>query len=202
MLHLKTITRLQTRESLNLANLPDGIVAIFTGSLNSKLATSIVNQIEDNYDKFFGLKLSVFFATRDDVETDSNAVIYDPKGELASQCNILCKKNDQCEAILYFRKSGDFIEHLYTREKPEIKYNWITEVCGFAQNALDMNPDKNGLWKFGQTVTKAGEYLCVDCGYIETFKEGDVYPVCEVCLSGDPEGPTDGPNQGYWEFLA
>jgi hypothetical protein len=202
MLHLQNMTRLKTRETLDLANMPDGIIAIFTGSMDSKLATTVLNQIEDNYDKFETLKLSVFFATRDEIETDSEAVIYDPKGELASQCKVLCKKNDQCEALLYFRKNGDTIEHLYTRERPETKYNWVSEICGFAQNAMDTNPDSKGLWKFGQRVTKAGEYLCIDCGYIETFKEGDIYPVCEVCLSGDPEGPTDGPEQGYWEYLA
>jgi hypothetical protein len=201
MLHLKTITRLQNCETLDLANIPDGVITIFTGSLDSKFATTVLNQIEDNYNKYEALKLSIFFATRDDVETDSMAVIFDPKGDIASQCKVLCKKNDQCEAILYFKKSGDIIEHLYTREKPQIKYNWIEEVCGFAKNNMDINPDNKGYWKFGQTVNKAGEYLCVDCGYIETFKEGDIYSVCEVCLSGDPEGPTDGPEQGYWEYL-
>jgi hypothetical protein len=129
-------------------------------------------------------------------------VVYDPKGELASQCKVLGKKNDQCEAILYFRKSGDSIVHLYTRERPELKYNWVQEICGFAQNAMKNTTDDKNLWRFGQNVMTAGEYLCVDCGYIETFKVGDVFPVCEVCLSGDPEGPTDGPEQGYWEYLS
>jgi hypothetical protein len=201
MSHFQTLTRLKTRENISFSEVPDGTIAIITGSLESKLATIILNQIEDSYDKYSDLKLSVFFATRDDLETDSLAVLHDPNGEISSQCKILCKKNDQCEAILYFRKDGDNIKHLYTREKPELKYNWVDEICGFAKNALDTNPDDKNLWRFGQSVSKAGEYLCVDCGYIETFKEGNVFPICEVCLSGDPEGPTDGTDQGYWEFL-
>jgi hypothetical protein len=201
MTPFSTITRLKTKEAIKLNDLPDGIVAIFTGSLDSKLATTVLNQIEENFSKYQDHNLSVFFATRDDIETDSLALLYDPKSEFASQCSILCKKQDQCEALLYFKKEGSEIKHLYTRERPEYKHDWIEQIIGFSNNFSDTKPDVNNYWRFGQVVTQAGEYLCVDCGYIETFKIGDIFPICEVCLSGDPEGPTDGPHQGYWEFL-
>jgi hypothetical protein len=202
MSSFETVTRLKTREKVNLNELPDGILAVFTGSLDSKLATTVLNQIEENYNEYQKHNLSVFFATQDDLETNSSSLLYDPNREIANMCSVLCKKNDQCEALLYFKKEGNSVTHLYTREQPQHTYNWVEQVIGFAQNYQNTEPDANNLWRFGQKVTKAGEYLCVDCGYIESFKEGDIYPVCEVCLSGDPEGPTDGPHQGYWEYLA
>jgi hypothetical protein len=202
MSYLETITLLKTKQKLNLSELPDGVLAVFTGSLDSKLATTVLNDIEENYSQYQKHNLSVFFATQDDLETDSLALLYDPNRELANSCSILCKKNDQCEALLYFEKKGDQVRHLYTREQPQHTYNWIEQIIGFAENFQSTTPDQNNLWRFGQKVIQPGEYLCVDCGYIESFKEGDIYPICEVCLSGDPEGPTDGPNQGYWEYLA
>ena len=201
MSHTLSLTRLKTKESIDLATLPDGILAIFTGSLDSKLATTVLDKIEENYDKYQDHGLSIFFATQDDLETDSLALLYDPYREFANMCRILSKKQDQSDALIIFEKKGTELTHLYTRENPEYKYDWISHVIGMATNYQNTQPDEKNLWRFGQRVTKAGEYLCVDCGYIDSFDVGDIFPVCEVCLSGDPDGPTDGPEQGYWEYL-
>ena len=201
MLKIQSLTRLKTKQNIDMKTLPDGIMAVFTGSLDSKLATTVLDNIEENYDKYQELGLSVFFATQDDLETDSQAILYDPNREFASTCSILSKKQDQCDALIIFEKKGTELTHLYTRENPEYKYDWIAHIIGMATNYQNPEPDAQNLWRFGQRVTKPGEYLCVDCGYIDSFDIGDIFPVCEVCLSGDPDGPTDGPEQGYWEYL-
>jgi hypothetical protein len=30
------------------------------------------------------------------------------------------------------------------------------------------------------------------------LEAGKIFPICEVCLAGEPSGPS-GPKEGYWE---
>jgi hypothetical protein len=53
----------------------------------------------------------------------------------------------------------------------------------------------------GQIVTESGDYLCIDCGFIESFEVGEIFPVCEVCLSGDPSAVDAKEAEGYWELV-
>lgn len=79
------------------------------------------------------------------------------------------------------------------------KYDWIEVFGTFADNYV--NTDMlDGYYGWGQIVPKTGEYLCKDCGYIEEFQAGDVFPICEVCQAGEPDGPST-PSEGYWEAL-
>ncbi len=80
-----------------------------------------------------------------------------------------------------------------------IKHNWLDVFATFADNFK--NPDPiDGFYAWGQVVPETGEYLCKDCGYIEEFQAGDVFPVCEVCQAGEPDGACS-PNEGYWEKI-
>jgi hypothetical protein len=79
------------------------------------------------------------------------------------------------------------------------KYNWLEVFVTFAKNFK--NHDMiDGFWAWGQVVPVTGEYLCKDCGYIEEFQAGDVFPICEVCQAGEPDGPST-PEMGYWEQI-
>jgi hypothetical protein len=79
------------------------------------------------------------------------------------------------------------------------KHNWLEVFVTFAKNFK--NPDMiDGFYAWGQVVPETGEYLCKDCGYIEEFQAGDVFPVCEVCQAGEPNGACE-PAEGYWEKI-
>jgi hypothetical protein len=201
MFSLAEVTTLKSKQKLDLNLVPDGVFAVFTGSLNTKLATTQIAYIDESIDLITSQHFSIYYATTDNIDVNSDKVLYDPNKEFAAQCSILGQKKDQCEALMYFIKSGEKLKHILTREMPESKYNWVTQIAGFAKNYKTNTPDMKNLWRFGQKILVTGEYLCVDCGYIENFESGDLFPICEVCRSGDPAGPTDGTDQGYWEIL-
>lgn len=87
------------------------------------------------------------------------------------------------------------------RLNPEIEHDWFKVIEDFLINYSQETPDKNGFYKWGQIVRVTGEYLCVDCGYIFELNEGDVFPICEVCLSGDITSPDSKTDKGYWELV-
>jgi hypothetical protein len=79
------------------------------------------------------------------------------------------------------------------------KHNWMEVMSQFVDNYN--NPDPiDGYYGYGQRAPKTADYLCKDCGYIVEFQAGDVFPVCEVCQAGEPDGPSR-PEEGYWEEL-
>jgi hypothetical protein len=112
----------------------------------------------------------------------------------------LLKRSNLGDLLLFFKKIDGRPKLISIREKPESKYDWVAVFLQFVANHSNLEPDADNSWRFGQIVIEAGEYMCRDCGYIEEFKVGQIFPVCEVCLSGDPEGPVD-TSAGYWEKL-
>jgi len=45
------------------------------------------------------------------------------------------------------------------------------------------------LHKIGDKVPATGNYVCVPCGYMQYFKEGDFFTTCEACYAGTDLGP-------------
>jgi hypothetical protein len=119
---------------------------------------------------------------------------------LINQIPDLAKKSELEDCLLFCLKNGTELKLLSYRLKPETKYNWMDIIVKFAQNYANPNPDSDNLYRWGQIVPESGEYLCRDCGYIDTFQAGQVFPVCEVCLAGDPEGPVE-IQAGFWEKI-
>jgi hypothetical protein len=76
-------------------------------------------------------------------------------------------------------------------------FNWIEVFGQFADNYANEDMDY-GFYRWGQIVPETADYLCKDCGYIVEFQQGDIFPICEVCQAGEPDGPST-PDQGYWE---
>jgi len=50
---------------------------------------------------------------------------------------------------------------------------------------------KTGLFKIGDSILNTGMYICVPCGFVTEFFEGETFPTCEACLAGTPDGPHD-----------
>jgi hypothetical protein len=89
---------------------------------------------------------------------------------------------------------------LEKRNSIDSNINWVDVFKQFVSNFLDSEPDVDGMYCWGQKAPQTAEYLCKDCGYILELQKGEIFPVCEVCLSGEPDGPS-GVDQGYWEML-
>ena len=100
------------------------------------------------------------------------------------------------------RQNGDLEEiliYLTHRNKPEKEYNWIEVSQDFANNYFNFESE-NSFWRWGQIVPENGSYLCRDCGFIGDFIAGEIFPICDVCLDGDPGGPIP-LSEGYWELV-
>jgi ring-1,2-phenylacetyl-CoA epoxidase subunit PaaE len=51
------------------------------------------------------------------------------------------------------------------------------------------------LYSTGQKVPKTGNYICMNCGFIQHFQKGENFTVCPVCLAGE-----DDPDYELWKF--
>ncbi len=110
-----------------------------------------------------------------------------------SSAKINLKEN----SFAVFEVIGDKTKFVDYKNNISSSFNWIEVFGQFADNyASDELND--GFYKWGQIVPETADYLCKDCGYIEEFKQGDIFPICEVCQAGEPDGPST-PDQGYWE---
>ncbi len=56
----------------------------------------------------------------------------------------------------------------------------------------------------GARVPRTGLYVCVPCGYVEQFREGELFPTCEACLAGTENGPERYVDEEveFWEFVS
>lgn len=175
-------------------SLEDGLVAVFTTKIDSDFAKK---QLE-NLSKIYLGDIKVYFLTTESGTSESEFFLSDPNRELINQADYLKAKSNVSENLVIFKKTGSEFQYLVHKENPEHQYDWMPTVSEFAINYANTSPDDKGLWKWGQIVPEDGEYLCVDCGFIESFVAGTVFPVCEVCLSGEPAGPS-GAEVAFWE---
>ena len=96
-------------------------------------------------------------------------------------------------------KMEEKLVYLTHRDKPELEYNWTEVATSFADNYFNFESE-DGFWRWGQVVPEDGSYLCRDCGFIGDFEKGEIFPICDVCLDGDPGGPIP-LSEGYWELV-
>ena len=59
------------------------------------------------------------------------------------------------------------------------------------------------LYRKGDVVAVSGQYVCVPCGYIQTFAAGSRFTECVACLAGTALGPEGyrEDEQEFWQFL-
>ncbi len=158
------------------------LIFVFTSEEGSDFRSSQESSLNESYSELEELGVSNFFATQSEVESASSEV----EGKVDSENSLVIFENDGG------LKLAEVVQDI------SVDDNWVEIIKTYSENYKSNDPDDDNMYKWGQVVPEDGEYLCVDCGYILELKEGQVFPICEVCLSGLPEGPS-GPEKGYWE---
>ena len=194
------VHHLHNRAKASLDEIPDGLVAVFVDDVDSQLFGTQRSFYEDAQADLERLPLTVLFVSGASGESDHEQFLVDPQREIINLDPALAKRDSLESHLFILRKTGDTLTPVYSRKQPEPSLNWIEYFVCFTRNYKETKPDVDNLWRIAQVVPKDGEYLCVDCGYIEEFKTGELFPLCEVCLSGDPDGPS-AVAKGYWEYL-
>jgi hypothetical protein len=188
---------LSNKQNFNINALDDEIIFVFICDTNSSLAQTQSSYVNEYKGKLESLNAIVLFVTKNESETNIENFIFDPSSEIISLSDKINPKKPG-ENLMILRNGVDGMEHLETKESPENEYNWIEAINTYTENYQVAVPDEEGYYKWGQKVMESGEYLCKDCGYILELEAGQVYPICEVCLSGEPSGPST-QSEGYWE---
>ncbi len=197
---LQSVTYMNTNQPCQISDFKDGLIAVFAGKIDSEMFSIQYANYLDQVADLEQASIQVLFVSDQNETTEEDHKLCDINREILNLDPELAKHEDVSDFLFILRKDGDNLTHVLSRRKPENEVNWIEYLVQFVANYKDVDPDADGLWRVGQIVPKTGEYLCVDCGYIEELQEGSVFPVCEVCLSGDPEGPSL-VEKGYWEYL-
>jgi hypothetical protein len=131
---------------------------------------------------------------------DSEVVINDSQGQVWKQAEDLKKHINPGENLILARLVNNNLEILELKPQLEKDLDWLSALVEVGNNYSDNSEPSDGYFKWGQQVIEDGEYLCKDCGYILDLTAGQIFPICEVCLSGQPDGPA-GPSEGYWEKI-
>jgi hypothetical protein len=200
MISLSKLSYLTSKIPFEAGLIHDGLIVLFCCDTQSELAKSQLEHLSNQSTALKDSDISIFFLTDEDQEGGNKNTLYDPNLSIASQIPSLCKRNEHCESMIILEKRGDEFQLLNTRENPEPEHNWVDILLQFESNYRNNQPENGLHYRYGQIVPKTGEYMCIDCGYISEYKAGSVFPVCEVCLSGDPNGPVS-TDKGFWEFI-
>jgi len=163
----------------------NGLIFAFTGKEGSNLITAqegFYNQIAS---EIVSLEAQVIF-------TDGL------QAELENEISSAGKSLEEGNLYIFQIQNGE-INFLEVKEGLDSSVNWADAARIFAINYQNLESE-DGRYKWGQKVPQTGEYLCVDCGYILELEAGKTFPICEVCLSGCPEGPS-GAEGAFWEMV-
>jgi hypothetical protein len=190
---------LHNQTKVNINNLPNGLLAIFTTKNNSKFLRTQLAYLQEKKETLKNLNITVLFALDSEGETSSEDVVIDENREILNLSKKISDQNNLDENLILFIKKDSELTYADTKENPENEYNWIEVMEQLAKNFANTE-EEDGYWKWGQIVPETAEYLCKDCGYIEEFKAGSIFPICEVCIAGEPAGPS-GPGEGFWEKI-
>jgi hypothetical protein len=195
------LKNLATGESLDFSQLPTGLVMVFTCAPDSEFAQTQLENLEARKDSLKELKCSVLFVTDDTEASSDNPNFYlDENREVVNLSERVADQDDLGENLVVLINKGGELSYGDTKEEPENEYDWMEVAEQGAKNYQETEADENGYYKWCQPVPETVEYLCVDCGYVEEFSEGSIFPICEVCIAGEPSGPS-GPGEGYWEVV-
>jgi rubrerythrin len=193
-------TILATQQEFDAHNYQEGhFFVFFTGKPDSDLFSNLQKQVKNLENQLEMRQISVFFLTQEEVEDADEFLIFDVDLELLKPAKKISSKKPG-ENMVVMRQMDGNLGLIDLKENPESDADWVKAIVQFGDNFNDLNADAEGYYKWGQRVPEDGEYLCKDCGYILELKEGDIFPICEVCLAGEPNGPST-PEEGYWEKI-
>jgi hypothetical protein len=191
---------LKTKSELDLKSLKDGLIAIFTGDIDSEFMQNQMGKYQELEDKVKNLPLNILFVTEKESETDKDFVYQDTTREIVNKSKKVAEQTELGDNLIILVKSEDEINYGDQKENPEADEEWVQAVIQAAQNFTESDADDEGYYKWGQVVPETADYLCKDCGYVEEFTAGMIFPICETCIAGEPSGPS-GPGEGYWEKI-
>jgi rubrerythrin len=194
-----SITLLSDNSNFGPNSIKTDLVAFFTCNPDSDFAKTQQQNLQQISD-LEQYNISVFFVLNQNSDQVLKNFIVDENNEIAKLSPKLASKKNPGQNLILCKIENDQFVYLDTKENPENKHNWIQAMLEVSKNYTQTDPDSNGYYKWGQMVPENGEYLCIDCGYIEEFVAGSVFPICEVCLAGEPGGPSE-TNQGFWEKI-
>jgi hypothetical protein len=198
--HIIMSTIISTNQKFDEQNYHEGhFFAFFTGKPDSKLFQSQLESAKATAEQLELREVSVFFLSQEETEDDTGLFILDPDLEVLEGVSKF-SKNNPGERMFVMQLLDGNLTLIDQKENPEHDSDWVKALLQFGDNYNDMNPDADGYYKWGQKAPENGEYLCKDCGYILELEEGQVFPICEVCLAGEPNGPST-PEEGYWEKI-
>jgi hypothetical protein len=170
----------------DISQIEDGVTTIVITPKDSELTASINKNLEKNT-----LDASLYLVD----PADSDSTLFKTLQTMDQISKDLAK-----DCLVFISKNGNTLTYISHRPQPEPKYDWLDVAKAFGEQYNNKEADDSGYWRWGQLVQEDGEYLCLDCGYIEDLKAGAIFPVCEVCLAGDPGGPL-AIRDGFWEKI-
>jgi hypothetical protein len=185
---------------MDLSFLPtDQLIGFITTDISSDYGQDLLAKLEQQNSILVESGITVKILNYGDISS-SEYVIDDTEGEIWRQAEGLKNSKKPGENLILARLSGQDLEILELKPQLEKDLDYLEALESVAANYQDTTEPSDGYFKWGQLVREDGEYLCKDCGYILELREGQIFPICEVCLSGQPDGPA-GPNEGYWEKI-
>ena len=119
----------------------------------------------------------------------------------AIEDNIFSKLKGKQQGIIVANSKGDLLWYKFDIGYLDLSQSMVDFISQY-------NTDVSGLdlLGWGNKILEEGDFMCNDCGYILTvkvgteFEPGMVFPTCDVCQSGEPEGPT-GTLEPFWQKL-
>ena len=145
----------------------------------------------------FESQKSNFDSLKNFAKTKGAGVYYKDSQELKQISSDYQQKDTEGDLAIFTQENGQLalLEVLNDLSDSE---DWGQALKTYLENRENQSPDEEDMYRWGQVVPEAGEYLCVDCGFVLELEQGQAFPICEVCLSGLPEGPSS-PDKGFWE---
>jgi len=119
----------------------------------------------------------------------------------AVEVNLYPKLKAKQQGVLVTNGSGDLLWY-----KLDIAYLDLAQSMNDFISQYEADVSGVDLLGWGNKILEEGDFMCNDCGYILTvktgteFEPGMVFPTCDVCQSGEPEGPT-GTLEPFWQKL-
>jgi hypothetical protein len=119
----------------------------------------------------------------------------------ASADGLYPKLKEKQQGILVTNATGELLWHKFELSYLDLAQSMIDFIAQYQSDVSGLD-----LLGWGNKILEEGDYMCNDCGYILTvktggeFEPGMVFPTCDVCQSGEPEGPT-GTLEPFWQKL-
>jgi hypothetical protein len=179
----------------NFTDLNSELLFIFTTKSDSKLAIKLGNQISDYKSKLEQNSASVMLVNQGESTLGFST---DGDGFLKELVPGLSK--DYGENLIIFKIENGKLVFKELKKAPNPNTNWAEALYQYTLNYTQSEPENN-YYKWGQIVPENGEYYCKDCGFVLNLEKGQLFPICESCLSGEPDG-ISGPTEGYWEKIS